>query len=110
MPRPTSAADVTPVRVVIVTMDTHLASATDRARRVLARELPGLSIVLHAATEFSGDDDSLADIRKILASRDGPILPILTDEREASRLQYERHVCIDTTAAGGNASLIASAS
>ena len=35
MPRRISAADPTPVRVVIVTMDSHLAGAADRARRKL---------------------------------------------------------------------------
>ena len=70
MPRPISAADGTPVRVVIVTMDTHLASATDRARKVLVRELPGLSIALHAATEFSGDDESLERCRADIAQAD----------------------------------------
>ena len=70
MPRPISAADATPVRVVIVTMDTHLASATDRARKMLASELPGLTIVLHAATEFSSDEDRLARCRADIASAD----------------------------------------
>lgn len=70
MPRPISAADATPVRVVIVTMDTHLASATDRARKMLARELPGLSIALHAATEFCGDDSRLEHCRADIAKAD----------------------------------------
>ena len=55
MPKRTSAADPTPVRVVIVTLDTHLASAVDRAQHVLLRELPNLRIALHAASEW-GDD------------------------------------------------------
>jgi magnesium chelatase subunit H len=55
-----SAAARTPIRVVIVTMDTHLASATERARRTLAAELPGLSVSLHAASEFAGNEAALA--------------------------------------------------
>lgn len=62
------------------------------------------------AVAWFGDAETLADIRKRLASRDGPILPLLTDASEVGRLQHERHVCIDTTAAGGNATLIATAS
>jgi magnesium chelatase subunit H len=54
-----SAADITPVRFVIVTMDTHLASAAERARLALMAELPGLSIVLHAASEFADDPAAL---------------------------------------------------
>jgi magnesium chelatase subunit H len=70
MPRPTSVADATPVRVAIVTMDTHLASATERARRTLSRELPGLTITLHAATEWSGDPAKLARLRADVAKAD----------------------------------------
>jgi len=70
MPKLISEADATPVRVVIVTMDTHLASATERARRMLQRELPGLSIVLHAATEWNGDEQKLARCRADIANGD----------------------------------------
>jgi magnesium chelatase subunit H len=41
------------VRVVIVTLDNHLASATDRARRTLRRDIPGLSLTLHAASDWN---------------------------------------------------------
>ena len=61
------------------------------------------------AVAWFGDDATLATIRKTLAGRDGPILPVLTSTEDVARLQHERHVCIDTTAAGGNATLIATA-
>ncbi len=48
-----------PIRVVLVTMDPHLASATDRARVALAREMPGISLTLHAAAEFAANPASL---------------------------------------------------
>jgi magnesium chelatase subunit H len=48
-----SEADATPVRVVIVTLDNHIAGAVDRARAQLLPELPGLDLRLHAATHFS---------------------------------------------------------
>lgn len=54
MPKHTSAAEQTPVRVVIVTLDSHLASATERARPMLEQEIPGLSLSLHAAAEWEG--------------------------------------------------------
>jgi RHH-type proline utilization regulon transcriptional repressor/proline dehydrogenase/delta 1-pyrroline-5-carboxylate dehydrogenase len=71
--------------------------------------------MLASATTFDaiawfGDDVTLRTIRKTLAGREGPILPLLTSPADIARLQHERHVCIDTTAAGGNASLIATAS
>jgi magnesium chelatase subunit H len=60
MPKPTSAADMTPVKVVIVTLDTHLASACDRAWAKLRAEIPGLELKLHASSEFGSDDAALA--------------------------------------------------
>ncbi|MEM9225570.1 MAG: L-glutamate gamma-semialdehyde dehydrogenase [Pseudomonadota bacterium] len=42
-----------------------------------------------------------------LARRDGPILPLLSHIDEVERFLLERVVTIDTTAAGGNASLLA---
>ncbi|MFO0736484.1 MAG: magnesium chelatase subunit H [Labilithrix sp.] len=40
------------MRVVIVTLDAHIATAVERARAELAPELPGLDLRLHAATGF----------------------------------------------------------
>ena len=48
-----------PVRVVIVTLDNHLASAAARANAELAAEIPGIQITLHATSNFDGDPDSL---------------------------------------------------
>ncbi|PPD44827.1 MAG: magnesium chelatase subunit H [Methylocystis sp.] len=59
MQKRTSHADATAVKVVIVTMDTHVASATDRARRTLAREIPGLVLSVHAASEFTSNPKAL---------------------------------------------------
>ena len=55
------------------------------------------------------DEAALRAIRIALSERDGPIIPLLTSADDSSRLLVERHVCIDTTAAGGNASLMAQA-
>jgi len=82
MPRLTSAGKGTPVgvipiRIAIVTMDTHIASATDRARAALKREIPGLSLTLHAATEFSGDAEKLALCREDIARADIVICAML---------------------------------
>ena len=61
------------------------------------------------AVAWFGDAEKLGRIRGALAGREGAILPLLTSVEETSRLQHERHVCIETTAAGGNATLIAQA-
>ncbi len=58
MPRRTSAADApaaTPLRVVLVTLDSHVAGAAARAEKRLRKELPGLVFSVHAASEW-GDD------------------------------------------------------
>jgi magnesium chelatase subunit H len=56
---PLPAAQHTPLRFVLVTMDTHLASACERARAQLQRQFPGLQMKLHAASEFAGDPAAL---------------------------------------------------
>ncbi len=58
------------MHVAIVTMDTHLASATERAARTLAREMPGLTVSLHAAAEWNGDEERLARCRADIARAD----------------------------------------
>lgn len=50
--------------------------------------------------------EDIRAIRKSLAQRDGPLIPIITEERFDQQCLVERHVCIDTTAAGGNVSLL----
>ncbi|MGL4309773.1 MAG: bifunctional proline dehydrogenase/L-glutamate gamma-semialdehyde dehydrogenase PutA [Paracoccaceae bacterium] len=44
-----------------------------------------------------------------LAARPGPILPLVCGMPDAGHALAERHVCIDTTASGGNAQLLAAA-
>ena len=61
-----------------------------------------------AAVAASGVSDWTSDIRKALAARSGPITPLETQTVSPTRYFIERHLCIDTTAAGGNASLLAS--
>ncbi len=55
MPKRTTAADCASVRFVIVTMDSHLSSATGRAAKRLARDYPGLTVSIHAADEWGSD-------------------------------------------------------
>src|ERR1700754_4005650 len=61
----TSHAD-TPVsvRVVIVTLDTHLASAPERAREPLVKQIPGLTWSVHAASEWDHDPATLDRCRE----------------------------------------------
>jgi RHH-type proline utilization regulon transcriptional repressor/proline dehydrogenase/delta 1-pyrroline-5-carboxylate dehydrogenase len=59
------------------------------------------------AVAFWGDADAARKLRQALARRDGPILPLVTAADLAPWCVVERHLCIDTTASGGNASLLA---
>ena len=42
-----------------------------------------------------------------LAGRKGPTLPLITAMPDRAHVAHERHLCVDTTAAGGNAALLA---
>jgi magnesium chelatase subunit H len=77
MPKRTSAADPTPVRVVIVTMDTHVSSAAGRAELALRQRLPGLTLQVHAATDWDGDPASLDHCQADIASADLVIVTML---------------------------------
>ena len=56
------------------------------------------------------DTDLQRAYRMALAERPGPLIPLITEQDIDARCRLERHVCVDTTAAGGNASLLAGAS
>ena len=51
----------------------------------------------------------LGQVRRALARRDGSLITLITETDEPQRYVLERLLCIDTTAAGGNASLLAEA-
>ena len=90
------------MRVVLVTMDSHLASATERANRALAKSLPGLKLSVHAAAEWGDDPAALDRCKADIAQGDIviatmlfledhflPILPALQARRE----QCDAMVC-----------------
>ncbi|EDZ45547.1 Proline dehydrogenase family [Rhodobacterales bacterium Y4I] len=53
-----------------------------------------------------GDEAAGRDIEQCLAKRDGPIIPLIPGKPDRARVLAERHVCVDTTASGGNAQLL----
>ena len=69
MPRRISAARPD-IRIAIVTLDNHLASAVERARLRLAREMPGLTLSFHAAAEWETDPAALAACQADVARAD----------------------------------------
>jgi RHH-type proline utilization regulon transcriptional repressor/proline dehydrogenase/delta 1-pyrroline-5-carboxylate dehydrogenase len=58
---------------------------------------------------FSGTPEAARIVRKIIADRTGPIVPLVSEVLNPAAYAHERAVCVDTTAAGGNASLLAAA-
>ncbi len=54
-----------------------------------------------------GDEETARTYAKQLAQRKGPLLRLQTGAVMVSDVMHERHLCIDTTASGGNAQLLA---
>jgi len=72
--------------------------------QVEAAALTRLDIDLVA---FAGEGETLRGYRAALAAREGPIVPLVSEVDHPAAYAHERAVCVDTTAAGGNASLLA---
>ena len=68
----------------------------------LVSTLPSIAGVATTAA-----DADLRVIRQALAGRDGAILPLITRSNHWQNYVAERALCIDTTASGGNATLLA---
>jgi len=64
--------------------------------------MPGI-----AAAVWWGDEAQARAYARALAEREGPIVQLICDAPTAARVLRERHLCVDTTAAGGNAALLA---
>jgi RHH-type proline utilization regulon transcriptional repressor/proline dehydrogenase/delta 1-pyrroline-5-carboxylate dehydrogenase len=60
-----------------------------------------------SAAIWWGDGAVARRLARELAARPGPILPLITGQPDVVHALLERHICIDTTAAGGNARLLA---
>ncbi|WP_108659938.1 magnesium chelatase subunit H [Acuticoccus kandeliae] len=70
MRKPTSAVDATPVRVAIITLDSHLAGIVERAAEQLSQTLPGLVLTLHAASTWQSEPQELTACREAIARAD----------------------------------------
>ncbi|NVN84804.1 MAG: magnesium chelatase subunit H [Rhodopseudomonas sp.] len=102
MPKRISPADQTPVRVVIVTMDSHLSGAAARARNLLRRDYPGIELTVHSADEWGTDGGALERCHADIASGDIVIATMLflddhvravMPQLEARRKQCDAMVC-----------------
>jgi magnesium chelatase subunit H len=71
-----------PIRVVVVTLDSHLASVTERAQHMLRRELPGLALSLHAASEWGDDPQALERCHADIAQGDIIVVTMMFMEEQ----------------------------
>ena len=97
------------------------AAAADQARAVRAMGGRAVEVAGHLPPEllttldgFSGaiwwgTPDKARAYVQTLAARKGPILPLITGQPDRAHVTEGRHVCVDTTASGGNAALLAEA-
>ena len=60
-----------------------------------------------AAVLWWGDEAQGRAGARALAERDGEIVQLVTAMPDLAHIAHERHLCVDTTAAGGNATLLA---
>lgn len=75
--------------------------ATGAVSPQVLEDLSGIGGVL-----WWGDDQTGRALAQALARRAGPILPLITGQPDTGHVCHERHICVDTTAAGGNAALL----
>jgi RHH-type proline utilization regulon transcriptional repressor/proline dehydrogenase/delta 1-pyrroline-5-carboxylate dehydrogenase len=66
------------------------------------------TLAVDAVASNAGDTE-LRDIRQALARRSGSIIRLVAERIDPAAYVHERSICVDTTAAGGNASLLAAA-
>lgn len=70
MPKLISVDSTTPMRVVVVTLDNHLAATAKRAQAVLRNKCPGVELSLHAASAWKNSPDALERCKSDIASGD----------------------------------------
>ena len=120
MPGPTGESNrlTSHARLPLLCMGPGREAAGTQARAVAA--LGGIAVeasgtvppdVLTILKGFSGalywgDAGTARAYTQTLAQRSGPILPLITGMPDTGHVLIERHVCVDTTAAGGNAALL----
>ncbi|MCA0993984.1 bifunctional proline dehydrogenase/L-glutamate gamma-semialdehyde dehydrogenase PutA [Alloyangia pacifica] len=120
LPGPTGEANqyMTLAREPVLCMGPGQEAAEAQADAI--RALGGVAITAHgkvapetlatlsgiSAALWWGDASAASAYRQALAGREGPILTLITGAPDKGHARAERHVCIDTTASGGNAALL----
>jgi magnesium chelatase subunit H len=77
MPEGVNWVPATTIRIVVVTMDSHLAGAMMQARDTLRQDVPGLELAIHAADEWGTDAEALTACTTDIARGDIVIATML---------------------------------
>ena len=106
------------VRPPILCLGPTEAIAVQQAEEL--RKLGGATVVAHglepehlttlvglSGAIYWGNEPTARAYDQSLAKRHGAILPLITSQPSKFHTQFERHTCVDTTASGGNAALLA---
>ncbi len=95
MPKPTLPNSA--LKCVIVTLDHHLAGTVSRVRQTLAREYPGSSVTLHAASDWSSNPSTLEACKSDIATANVIIANMLFIEEHVQAvlpaLKARRETC-----------------
>ena len=121
LPGPTGELNVlsTYAKGVVLCLGPTAAQANEQAQMatasgnapcvILGMELDDLAVLSgFDVAVLWADEIAVKQARVALSQRTGVLIPLITDMDVAARCVLERHVCIDTTAAGGNVALLAS--
>lgn len=91
------AQNTTAVRVVLISLDSHLSGAVDRARVMLKKELPGLELSFYAASDWGRDPTTLEACKADIAAADFVVASMLFLEDQIKEilpaLQARREGC-----------------
>ncbi len=84
---PLDSTQAATLRVVFVTMDSHLSAAMSRAEQTLRQEVPNLCVTVHAADEWGSDEAALAACHADIARADVVVAAMLFLEDHVRAVQ-----------------------
>jgi magnesium chelatase subunit H len=87
----------TPVRVVLVTLDAHMASAAARAQHTLLKEFPGVTLSMHTVADWAADAEGHARFERDVERADIIIASMIFTEDHVKlvrpALERRREAC-----------------
>jgi len=78
--------DAVPIQVTMITLDSHMSSAAERAHAQLRKELPGLELTVHAVTEWGEDGEAAEACRRDIETADIVVAHMIFLEEHALKL------------------------